>query len=204
MIFWASLLSACQLHRHVELAELSAQKVFELDPRGVGSYVCLSNLYAAEKRWDDVNKVRTIVRGKRLNKAPGCSFVEVDKVVHRFFVGDKSHQQTEDIYSKLKELYQQLKRIGYKPDTSSVFYDVEEEVKEKMLWDHSERLAIAFALISTGPGTIIRITKNLRTCGDCHTVAKLISKFTCREIIMRDTRRFHHFKDGHCSCNDYW
>ncbi|CAK9161359.1 unnamed protein product [Ilex paraguariensis] len=215
---WAALLSASRLSRNVELAELSAQKVFELHPKGVGSYVCLSNIYAAEQRWDDVERVRALVRRKGLKKEPGCSFVELDKVVHSFLVGDKSHQQAVEIYAKLKELcklaveiYAKLNELcklvseaGYKPDTSLVFYDVGEEVKEKMLWDHSERLAIAFALIKSGPGTIIRITKNLRTCGDCHTVTKLISKLTCREIIMRDTHRFHHFRDGYCSCGDYW
>lgn len=85
-----------------------------------------------------------------------------------------------------------------------MLYNVDEETKENMLWDHSERLAIAFVLINTGPNTIIRITKNLRVCRDCHTVIKLISKITCREIIMRDIRRFHHFRDGFCSCGDYW
>lgn len=201
---WASLLSACRLHKNVELAELSAQRVFEMNPKRVGSYICLSNLYASEKRWDDVEKVRALVRQKGLRKPPGFSFTELDKVVHRFLVGDKSHEQKDAIYAKLNELSQRLKEVGHKPDTSSVLYDVEEEVKEKMLWDHSERLAIAFALINTGPGTVIRITKNLRVCADCHYVSKLISKLMCREIVMRDIRRFHHFKDGICSCGDYW
>lgn len=201
---WAALLSACRLHRNVKLAEISAQKVFEMNPKDVSSYICLSNVYAAEKQWDDVNRVRTLIRGKGLIKPPGCSFIMLDKMIHRFLVGDKSHRQTVDIYAKLEDLNLQLKEAGYKPDTSSVFYDVEEDVKEKMLWDHSERLAIAFALINTRSGTTIRITKNLRVCGDCHTVTKMISKLTHREIIMRDIHRFHHFRDGVCSCGDYW
>lgn len=201
---WAALLSACRLHRNVKLAEISAQKVFEMKPTDVSSYICLSNVYASEKRWDDVNRIRTLIRRKGLIKSPGCSFIVLDKIIHRFLVGDKSHQQTADIYAKLEDLNLELKEAGYKPDTSSVFYDVEEDVKEKMLWDHSERLAIAFALINTRPGTTIRITKNLRVCGDCHTVTKMISKLMCREIIMRDIHRFHHFKDGLCSCGDYW
>lgn len=201
---WAALLFACRLHQNANLAKILEQKVVEMNSEGAGTYVCLSNIYAAEKWWDDVERVRALLRRKGLKKPAGCSFVEVDKVVHRFLVGDRSHHQTEAIYAKLKDLNHQLKEVGYKPDTSSVFYDVDEEVKEKMLWDHSERLAIAFALINTGPGTIIRITKNLRICVDCHTVTKLISKLMCREIIMRDIHRFHHFKDGFCSCGDYW
>lgn len=201
---WTALLSACRLHRDVKLAEISAQKLFELNPNVVSGYVCLSNIYAAERRWKDVEKVRALVKNRRLRKPPSYSFVELNKMVHQFFVGDKSHQQSDDIYVKLKYLNEKLKKAGYKPDTSSVLYDVEEEIKEKMLWDHSERLALAFALINTGPGTTIRITKNLRVCGDCHTVMKMISKLMSREIIMRDILRFHHFRDGICSCGGYW
>ncbi|OVA13152.1 Pentatricopeptide repeat [Macleaya cordata] len=201
---WAALLAACRAYRNVMLAEVAARNAFHLNPKGVGSYVLLSNIYALEKKWEDVERVRYMVRQMGLKKPPGCSFVELDKVVHQLLVGDKLHTQSKRIYAKLEELRCKLKEAGYTPDTSSVFYDVEEDVKEKMLWDHSERLAIAFALINTGPGTVIRITKNLRVCGDCHTVIKLISKLTGREIIMRDAHRFHHFRIGFCSCGDYW
>ncbi|CAM8895121.1 unnamed protein product [Rhodiola kirilowii] len=85
-----------------------------------------------------------------------------------------------------------------------VLQDVEEEQKETILSQHSERSAIAFGLISTPPGTTIHILKNLRVCGDCHTLIKLISSIEEREIIVRDTNRFHHFRSGSCSCGDYW
>lgn len=74
----------------------------------------------------------------------------------------------------------------------------------RLLWLHSERLALAFALIRTPPGSPIRIIKNLRICLDCHTAIKSISKFVHREIVIRDINRFHHFQDGFCSCHDYW
>jgi hypothetical protein len=72
-------------------------------------------------------------------------------------------------------LNEKLKKDGYKPDTSSVHDDVEEEIKEKMLCDHSDRLELTFALLNTGMETIIRITKNLHVCGDCHKVMKFLS-----------------------------
>eukprot|EP00268_Persea_americana_P035232 TRINITY_DN34793_c1_g1_i1.p1 TRINITY_DN34793_c1_g1~~TRINITY_DN34793_c1_g1_i1.p1 ORF type:complete len:754 (+),score=125.68 TRINITY_DN34793_c1_g1_i1:625-2886(+) len=201
---WAALLSASRVHHNVVLAELAARNALALNPKGVGLYVSLSNIYAAEKRWDDVEMVRAMVRQKGQKKPPGCSFVELDKSIHRFLVGDKLHPQSELIHTKLGELRRQLKEDGYIPDTSCVFYDVEDDLKEQMLWDHSERLAIAFALLNTAPGMTITITKNLRVCGDCHTVTKLISKLVSREIVVRDAHRFHHFRDGSCSCGDYW
>ncbi|XP_068667816.1 putative pentatricopeptide repeat-containing protein At3g49142 [Aristolochia californica] len=201
---WVALLSACRVHRNLSLAEIAARHAFALKPEGVGSYVSLSNMYAAEKRWKDVEMVRAILRNRGIKKDPGCSFIEFDRVIYRFLVGDKSHPQSDCIYSKLDELRNLVKGCGYVPDTRCVLYNVEDGVKQKMLWDHSERLAIAFALINTPEGTPVRIIKNLRVCVDCHTVTKLISKLVRRDIIVRDARRFHHFSHGSCSCGDFW
>ncbi|KAJ8630614.1 hypothetical protein MRB53_023937 [Persea americana] len=117
---------------------------------------------------------------------------------------DKSHPQHEMIMAMLERLNSKMREMGYVPKTEFVLHDLEEEVKEQMLCNHSERLAIAFALLNTAPRTRILITKNLRVCGDCHTATKFISEIADREIVVRDVKRFHHFKDGVCSCGDYW
>jgi hypothetical protein len=108
------------------------------------------------------------------------------------------------IYEKLDELLGRIRGMGYNPEVEGALHDVEEEDKEGHLSVHSEKLAIAFVLINTSPGTPIRITLNLRTCSDCHHAAKLISKITDREIILKDINRFHHIVQGVCSCGDYW
>jgi pentatricopeptide repeat protein len=201
---WGSLLGACRVHNNIQVGEYVAERLFDLDPEKAGYYVLLSNIYAAAGRWDDVSKVRTMMKDRGIKKMPGCSLVEVKNKVHAFNVGDKSHPQSEKIYAMLNSLAKQMEEAGYIPDTNFVLHDVEEEVKEHMLYSHSEKLAIAFGLINTSPGTTIRITKNLRVCGDCHNATKFISKIVRREIIVRDANRFHHFKDGSCSCRDYW
>ncbi|KAI4350720.1 hypothetical protein L6164_005148 [Bauhinia variegata] len=109
-----------------------------------------------------------------------------------------------EAHEKLKGLSGQLREAGYVPDTKYVLHDIDEEAKEKALQYHSERLAIAYGLISTPPRTTLRIIKNLRICGDCHNAIKVMSKIVGRELIVRDNKRFHHFKDGKCSCGDYW
>ncbi|KAK1307213.1 Pentatricopeptide repeat-containing protein [Acorus calamus] len=81
---------------------------------------------------------------------------------------------------------------------------MEEEEKEKVLYKHSEKLAVVFGLLSTPKGATIRIMKNLRVCNDCHNVMKLISKIENRKIVVRDRNRFHCFEGGLCSCGDYW
>ncbi|KAJ6762961.1 hypothetical protein OIU79_023664 [Salix purpurea] len=102
------------------------------------------------------------------------------------------------------EMIKKLKEAGYLPDTSVVLHNIDEEEKETALNHHSEKLAMAFGLISTSPGTPIRVVKNLRICDDCHTATKLLSKIYKRVIIVRDRNRFHHFREGSCSCGGYW
>ncbi|KAI3524702.1 hypothetical protein L1887_03365 [Cichorium endivia] len=110
----------------------------------------------------------------------------------------------EDTYGKLNGLNGQMRDAGYVPDTRYVLHDIDQEAKEQALMHHSERLAIAYGLISTPARTTLRIIKNLRICGDCHNAIKIMSKIVGRELIVRDNKRFHHFKDGVCSCGDYW
>eukprot|EP00253_Pinus_taeda_P008930 PITA_08930 len=201
---WGALLGACKLHRNIKLAECVAEHIFKLEPENVGYYVVLCNIYAGAGRWDGVAKVRTLMNEKGLRKAAECSFIEVNNNVYTFHMEDISHPQSQGIYAMLESLVGQMKEAGYVPNLDSVFNNVKDDVKERMLLSHSEKLAISFGLINTSNGTPLRITKSLRVCDDCHNAAKIISKVVEREIILRGAHRFHHFKDGLCSCGDYW
>eukprot|EP00268_Persea_americana_P065399 TRINITY_DN8727_c0_g1_i1.p1 TRINITY_DN8727_c0_g1~~TRINITY_DN8727_c0_g1_i1.p1 ORF type:complete len:609 (+),score=79.87 TRINITY_DN8727_c0_g1_i1:132-1958(+) len=204
-ILWRTLLSACGVHGNVELGKRVFKHIFQLDDSHGGDYVILSNMCAAKGRWEDVNHIRKLMKDKGVTKVPGCSSIEVENVVHEFFSGDGTHPQSVELHRMLDELVKQLKMVGYVPDTSLVSHpDMTEEMKEATLRYHSEKLAIAFGLINTPPGTTIRVVKNLRVCGDCHSAAKFISMIFNRQIILRDLQRFHHFKNGLCSCGEYW
>lgn len=202
---WGSLLSACRIYINIELGEYAAERLFELEPENAAHYVLLSNMYAAAGRWDDIENVRTMMKVRRVKKKPaGCSWIEVNNNVYTFRVGQRSNPQMQKIHEELQRLAAEMKEAGYVPDTRFSLHDVEEEQKEFALCHHSEKLAIAFGLTNTSPGTTIRIVKNLRVCGDCHSATKFISKIVARQIVVRDANRFHHFKDGCCSCGDYW
>ncbi|KAM7515301.1 hypothetical protein LguiA_004884 [Lonicera macranthoides] len=202
---WGSLLGACRVHGNAELGEYAAFRLLELDPGNTGAHVLLSNIYAKAGRWNDVARIRTKLNDEGIKKVPGCTSIEVDGVVHEFLVSDRSHPRSKDIYRMLDEIDTLLEIAGYVPNTSEVLYDIDdEEWKEEALCQHSERLAIAYGLIGTKPGATLRIVKNLRACVNCHSATKLISKIFRREIIARDSNRFHHFKNGSCSCMDYW
>ncbi|OMO68329.1 Germin [Corchorus olitorius] len=200
---WGALLGACRIHKHVELAERAAKSLIELQPQNPGHYVLLSNIYANSGRWEEMAKIRSMMTKRSLKKIPGWTWIEVDNKIHQFSVGDKSHPLSQEIYGMLKSMSEKLELAGYVPDTNYVLHDVDEEVKLGILYAHSEKLAIAFGLIATPEGAPIRITKNLRICGDCHTFIKFVSAITKRLIVVRDANRFHHFKDGACSCGDY-
>ncbi|KAL8530467.1 hypothetical protein ACS0TY_007491 [Phlomoides rotata] len=202
---WCALLGACRTHLNMEIGEIAARKLLEIEPESPGNYVLVSNLYAAAERWEDVEEVRKRMRVKGLKKDPGCSWIEVGNKIHTFITRDRLHPQCDEIYEKLSEITEKLEReAGYRAETSHVLHNVEEREKVKMLHGHSERLALAYGLLTTPRRTPIRVTKNLRVCGDCHTFTKLLSKCFQREVVVRDANRFHHFEDGVCSCGDFW
>ena len=203
-VIWKTLLSACKIHKNVDMAKSIAEEILKLDPMDSSSYVLLANIQSAAKRWDEVSIVRKAMRDRGVKKEPGLSWFVFKNKVHQFTMGTKSHPRSSEIYLYLKELIVDIKKLGYVPHTESVLQDMDENEKEHNLAQHSEKLAIAFALMITPSGFPIRVMKNLRVCTDCHTAIKYISKIKDREIIVRDTSRFHHFKNGECSCRDYW
>ncbi|XAR70693.1 hypothetical protein NMG60_11027642 [Bertholletia excelsa] len=203
-VVWRSLLSACRVHHNAELGEVAAKNLFPLNSHNASDYVVLSNIYAQAKRWDDLANVRKEMAHRGLIQTPGFTLVEVKRKVHKFVSQDMSHPNCHNIYEMIHQMEWQLKFEGYSPDTSQVLLDVEEEEKRQRLRSHSQKLAIAFSLLQTSQGSPIRIVRNVRMCSDCHTYTKFISTIYKREITVRDRNQFHHFKDGICSCRDYW
>ncbi|XP_014519513.1 pentatricopeptide repeat-containing protein At3g22690 [Vigna radiata var. radiata] len=203
-VMWGSLLAACRKHKNVELAHYAAEKLTQLAPERAGTHVLLSNIYASAGKWTDVARVRLQMKEKGVQKVPGSSSIEVHGLIHEFTSGDESHAENTQIELMLQEINCRLSGVGYVPDTTNVLLDVDEQEKEHLLSRHSEKLAIAYGLITTAQGIPIRVVKNLRICSDCHSFTKLVSKLYSREITVRDNNRYHFFKEGFCSCGDYW
>ncbi|CAL5214263.1 unnamed protein product [Lathyrus oleraceus] len=201
---WLVLLSACRKHSNLGVAERAAKRIFEMEPDCSAAYVLLSNLYASSRRWSEVARIRMKMKHNGVVKQPGSSWITLKGLKHEFLSADRSHPLAEKIYEKLEWLGVKLKELGYVPDQQFALHDVEIEQTEEMLSYHSERLAIVFGLLSTVEGSTITVMKNLRVCGDCHNAIKLMAKIVDREIVVRDSSRFHHFKNGICSCGDYW
>uniref|UniRef100_A0A1D1ZLU0 Pentatricopeptide repeat-containing protein At4g14820 n=1 Tax=Anthurium amnicola TaxID=1678845 RepID=A0A1D1ZLU0_9ARAE len=205
VIIWGSLLGSCRVHGDLKLGELAAKRIIELDPDHDGAYVLLSNIYAKAGRWQDIVEVRKLMKYRGVLKERGCSWTESNGEVHEFATADESHPKSSEIYAKLDQIVKELELSGYIPDIQSVLVDLDEEEKRRAILAHSEKLALSFKLIdNAGNGSCIRIAKNLRVCEDCHSFMKAFSRVFVKEIVLRDRTRFHHFKDGTCSCKDFW
>ncbi|EFJ27147.1 hypothetical protein SELMODRAFT_95698 [Selaginella moellendorffii] len=201
---WKTLLNACRIHSQAERATKVAELLSKLAPEDSMAYTLLGNVYAATGRYGDQMRVRKGMTDRGLKKVPGKSFIEVKNKVHEFVAGDRAHPSRDEILLELEKLGGRMREAGYVPNTKDVLHAVNEEEKEQLIGLHSEKLAIAFGLIATPPGTPLLIVKNLRVCSDCHAATKVIAKIMRRRIVVRDTHRFHHFEDGQCSCKDYW
>ncbi|XP_062009857.1 pentatricopeptide repeat-containing protein At5g15340, mitochondrial-like [Rosa rugosa] len=209
-----SLIGSCSVHGKLQLGERILQDLVQIDPQNTEYHVLLSNMYALGGNQDKANLLRQGLKNRGIRKMPGMSSLYVGGQIHQFSAGDKSHPQTMEIYMKLDEMIQKLRMAGYVPNAATQVFpgfdstdesnaDKLEEI-EQALFSHSEKLAVCYGLISTRAGLPLHIFKNLRICQDCHSVMKLVSHVYNREIVIRDRNRFHCFKQGSCSCYDYW
>ncbi|KAI3463971.1 hypothetical protein Pfo_020634 [Paulownia fortunei] len=201
---WRTLLGACRIHRHVALGERVVEHLVELKAQEAGDYVLLLNIYSSAGNWDKVLEVRKMMKNKGIQTTPASSTIELKGKVHEFFADDTSHPRKKEIYEMLAEINQQLRIAGYVAEITSELHNMEAKCELYVLSYHSEKLAIAFGVLSTPPGTTIRVAKDLRICIDCHNFSKSLSAVYNRKVVIRDRNCFHHFQEGHCSCNDYW
>ncbi|XP_031097308.1 pentatricopeptide repeat-containing protein At1g15510, chloroplastic [Ipomoea triloba] len=202
---WGALLNSCRIYRHLELGELAARHILEMDEVNLGYYTLVCNLYFDCGKWDEVARLKKLMREKGLDIDPGCCWIEVKGKVHAFLSGDDFHPEIKQINEVLKGFFDKMKAAGLDEPERSLVDEVEAS-KAEIFCGHSERLAIAFGLLNSVPGMPISVTKNLYMCQSCHNLVKFISMAVRREISVRDCEGFHHFKDGSCSCGDngFW
>lgn len=105
---WGALLNACRMHRDIDIAEDAESHILSLKSEVTGSYMLLSNIYAASGRWEDSARVRISVKSRGLKKFPGHSWIEVKKKVHTFSAGNVVQSGLEEVYRMLEELALQM------------------------------------------------------------------------------------------------
>ncbi|MCO5607192.1 hypothetical protein L7F22_061385 [Adiantum nelumboides] len=85
------------------------------NPDNAASYVLMSNIYADGDRWDEVKRINEMRLKARAWKKPGKAYVEIQAKVHEFIVGDRTHQDSTNIYEKLRKIKRHMGHIGYVP-----------------------------------------------------------------------------------------
>lgn len=201
---WTSLLSASKTHSSVQVGRRCFDYMVASSNANAGAYVLMSSIYSLAGMQEDAKRVEELRRYANAWKKPAKAFIEIDNQVHDFVAGDKSHPQWHGISARLKTLSMQMRNEGYKPRVDLVTDTISDEEKVDTLCGHSEKLAIAFGLISMPDHTTIRVAKNLRMCADCHTMAKMASRIEMREIFVTDAYCVHQFRDGTCSCKGHY
>ncbi|KAF8020910.1 hypothetical protein BT93_G1351 [Corymbia citriodora subsp. variegata] len=201
---WKCLLAGCWNHRNLELGRIASENLLRLNLDDTVGYSLLLNSCVSHEKWEEAARIRKKMMEKNLRKEVSCSWITVRGKWHRFIVGDRHHPQTKEIYAKLKEIDfpdgdSEDRSLLTEEDASCILPE-----RRQQLLEHSERLAIAFRLLSSPRNSTVLIFKNLRACRDCHNFAKHVSRMAEREIVIRDSSRFHHFKLIQCSSSNYW
>ncbi|CAJ2629950.1 unnamed protein product [Trifolium pratense] len=184
-----TLLNACNLHGNVALGEDMARRCLELDPSDPAIYLLLANLYDNAGLSDFGEKTRRLMRERGLRRSPGQCWMEIRSRIHHFSAGEKIDE--DEINEKLAFLITEFRNRGYQY----------QESEDKIY--HSEQLAAAYGVLNVPTMAPIRIYKNSLICPHCHTFMMLATQVVGREIILRDRKRFHFFKDGQCSCRGH-
>lgn len=116
---WGSLLGASKTYLRVDLAELAAKKLIELEPDSATPYVVLSQLYSIVGKNKDGDRIRNIKKSKRIKKDPGSSWIILKGKVHNFLAGDESHLNLEEIAFTLKMIGKEMESISVSHGSSS-------------------------------------------------------------------------------------
>ncbi|KAL5788943.1 hypothetical protein ACOSP7_005892 [Xanthoceras sorbifolium] len=201
---WGSLLTASRKNNDIVSAEFAARHILSFEHDNTGCYVLLSNMYAEAGRWEDVERIKGLMEKEGLEKTVSCSVVEKNGKAHQFINQDSSPNKLHMIYTVSDILSRKIGEDIYVHTVTKFRPQNLLRKRSKSPPNHSVRLAISFGLISTNIGDPVLVRNNTRICEDCHNAAKKISEITQRELIVGDPKVFHHFRNGHCSCGDYW
>lgn len=204
-VIWSMVIAGCRSQGNTELAFVAAGRLLECKNKSSETYRLLLSMYISAERWQDVSRVRKMMKQERIGGIKDWSWVNIKGKVYSFGADDRSHAQSAQMIQLLESLLQKAARdTGYVPYVGLDMTEGEcDEKKTPSVCHHSEWLAIAFSLINTAEGTPVRVVKNVSMCRDSHSAIKFISILTQREIIVRDSKRLHRFREGKCSCGDF-
>ena len=124
---WGALFNGCMIHKACELGEQIGNHLIKLQPHHSGRYILLANLYSRCRNWEGAANVRRLMKGKGVDKSPGCSWIEVNGVIHEFIAFDESHTESIHVYVMLESVTAQLKLATYDLDSNILTFSIDGE-----------------------------------------------------------------------------
>lgn len=209
---WSILVAGCKSHGRLDIGFHAAEELLSLKPKRTETYVLLLSMYYSMGRSKDLSRVKQLMKEQGVENLKDWSWIRFKGTVYLFKPDDQLGLQSAGMYELLEDLLNKSKALGYEPgprgslDVTNGIEGTDEGEEGSPLFSavyHSEKLALAFGLLNMPNAVPIRVIKNTGMCRDCHSFIKFVSLLVSREIIVRDCRRLHKFKDGYCSCRDY-
>jgi hypothetical protein len=105
---WRILLSSSVTFKNLSIGVHAAEQALELDPDDLSTHILLSNLYASIGKWDSVSEIRRKIRGLMIEKEPGLSWIEIEKMVHVFSADDECHTRIDDCRDELLRIMENM------------------------------------------------------------------------------------------------
>lgn len=105
-IMWVSLLSLCRFQGAVAMVERLAKSFVDMDPQDFSRYQFLLNVYAVAGQWEDVARVRELMKKRRMGRMPGCRLVDLKEVVEKLKVGHFCRGGMKEEVNKMMECRQ--------------------------------------------------------------------------------------------------
>ncbi|MED6212852.1 hypothetical protein PIB30_087427, partial [Stylosanthes scabra] len=181
----ASLVAGCRSHSNLELGFQVAEQLLSLKPKDTETYLLLLNMYHSAERFEDVSRVRKIMKEEKIGKLNDCSWISIKETVYSFKSNDKEFPQSSLVYESLEVLISKAKNLGYEMLETMDISEEEEELSSTVIY-HSEKLAITFGLENLPIWWPMRVVKSTLMCRDSHNFVKYVSTLTGREIIVKD------------------
>ncbi|CAF3445944.1 unnamed protein product [Rotaria socialis] len=210
LTIYMPLLSGARNQKNTKLSQEVVDRMQKLFPNMKSSLVAasilLANVYASSGDIEKATDIKIELHKSGGKKQIGVTVTDIDGKLWKFRAHDRSHAESAEIHEQADRMSKRIIEHGHKYDASWIVRPVQpDETIETLLCGHSERLAMAAHFIRNRKPKRIQMTKNLRMCGDCHEVTKLVALIYQCEIVVRDANRIHHFNmNGQCSCQDYF
>ncbi|KAF7145554.1 hypothetical protein RHSIM_Rhsim04G0025800 [Rhododendron simsii] len=93
--------------------EKAWERRLELEPECAATHLQLVNLYASFGCWDQVARVRKLMKDKGLKTDPGHSWIEIRNEVYRFGAEDSLNSKTDEVLAVVNCLVDQIRDSGY-------------------------------------------------------------------------------------------